>query len=317
MNLSQEFNYGHCYTDRKKDSRILLGDRYQEDPYLQKNREIVNQLFEDLALPVPNQNGFFKGTHNQIAFVESHGFVVRVGKAEILDLINPLIIQPIGWINSSNITVAIYPGIEIAEQVYPANKYPEDESYHYHKGLAEFNHKQVAAGFHFEDKYRSNMGVIRTPDEQGKEEKDTLVILDPDFQMFTFTDELKKSRNTAIEENSKRFENKADMIAATIYDVFGDKEILQDNIRAFEKHQSLRREFWNACKGEGKPDKAKLETLWGRCQTVVDNPQQVTFPVWKKENDAYKCHELTVNSLVLHSNWKIKPTPIRPSFTIN
>jgi len=315
MSLKHEFNYGWCYTDQKKDGRVFWGiSRYYEYSYSPQFHATTKKLFEELALPMPKKEEFFHGTYSDIAFVDSHGLVVRVGPAKLGNVINPLILQPIGWRSLKDITVSIYPGIEIAEHIYPWETYPRDEKRNYHEKLQDFSCKMEASGCSYSDGYGYNMGVIRTPDEQGNENKDTLVILDPDDKTFSSTKEINNERKLAIEDNIKKFTNNSDIIAATIYDVFGDKEILQDNIKAFEKHQPLRRDFWNACMGIN-PNKEKLEALWDRCAELVNNPQIATVPVWKKRNDVYIRSEMTINSLVLHNNWRIKPEPPKkPSY---
>lgn len=316
MSLKHEFNYGWCYTDPKKGGKVFWPyiHRDYEYTYSKEFHENTKMLFESLALPMPKKDEVFHGSYNDLVFADSHGLVIRVGPARIASLINPLIIQPIGWASSKGITVSIYPGIEIAEQVYSWENYPRDSKLVYHSKLQEFTYKIGQSGSFIGDGYHYNMGVIRTHDENGVENKDTLIILDPDYQRLIQgielnpkRKEINKLRSELVKKHDEELENNADVMAATIYDIYEGMHFLQDNIRAFEKHQYLRREFWNARKDGGNFSKEKLEALWDKCHELVDNPKCVSFPVWREKNGVYTCSNITVTNLVLHNNWRIKP----------
>jgi len=300
MSSKYEINYGWCYTDHKDGKEIL--DFYRDFDYVfgKEYSATTQGLLKDLGFPIPDISETYRGRRHDLLMVDSHGLIVRIGKTDIEDLMNPFVLQPIGWKQAEGITVAVYPGVETAEQVYP---------YYGHTKLYDiapkFQENILKSGTKYIDKYTYNLGVVRTQINNGKD-NNTLVVIDTDNMAIRNSQDLKEKKVEALQRNYSRFENKADAVAATFYEIYGNKRYIQDNMAAFEKHHSLRRTFFDACKGDTS-DKVKLGKLWDKCYEMVDVPKSATFPVWKNVGGVLKSSDITVNNLKLYNNWTKTP----------
>lgn len=296
--MKYNIEYGWCYTDHKKGRDIRPFYRDVDYVFGEKYSSEAQKLIGELMLPIPNLEEVYRGTYNDMLLADSHAFTVRIGNIDIEKLINPFFLQPIGWIQSDNVTVALYPGVERSEQVY---KTPDS----FCKAGEEFKAKMAKADTEHKDKFFYNTGVIQV--QSKKKLEDVVVVIDTDNSAIGLSKEIEEKKSEVWKRNCSIFNNKADALAATIYEVYGDKKCVQSNIRAFEKHQSLRRRFFDACDGSSVLNKAKLGKLYDTCYEMVDNPKSFTCPTWKKEGNLHKPADIIVNNTKLYNSWTVTP----------
>ncbi len=318
-----EVQYGWCYTDWKDGKEIAAEHRehdyLNEEPYATQVRNILEQL----GLPMPKPQEIFRGTHHDLLFLNSHGVVLRIGPTEVEDLMNPGFLQPLGWAETdlkvkniipdrfkgyasqkdTTISVAIYPGVELYESWAQSKDHPQRAG-----DLRGFLSKIGQGMFDVSD---YNKGVVRVADDDGKEVS-VEILMDAENEWNTSVEELTRKRDDSLRTLEKEFDNKADVMAQMMRDVFGetgDAGLLQ---RAFEVHQPLRRLFWEAfgsVKGPSDmPDPGQMGAFWDACKRVTNHPETAVMPCWHQDvNEEGKAvfvqEDVYVPHVVLYRQW--------------
>ncbi|MBI1214571.1 MAG: hypothetical protein GC185_01980 [Alphaproteobacteria bacterium] len=332
-----EFDYGWCKTDHKDGKEIRQDwrqtDYLNDEPYATR----VRAMLEQLGLPAPEKEQIFRGTNHDLLFLNTHGVVVRIGPIDVEDLMNPAIVQPLGWLEDKEnpvklgrysdghevpCTVAIYPGIELLRH------YLDDESPGKPELVGDLRNFLNATGQGAEDMSTANCGVIRVFDDDGKEIA-VKMLLDSDNSFNASSPETREKRATRFQaqESSKTKYgnstdpammgplvdvNKGEMLMNTLRDVFNAARNAKYFERAFEVHQPLRHMFWDAFKEvepvTGQPDIKKRQAFWDKCAAVTNKPEPMALPVWcTAQDDAdgirFVREELVVPHLVLYRPW--------------
>jgi len=272
-----KFQYGECKTDWKSGDELRETrhiDFMNEEPYASR----VKETLEKMGLPQPNKNEVFRGTHHDLLFLDSHGVMLRIGPTDVPDLMNPAVIQPLGWVEDKTnpiqlgeqslpFTVAVYPGIELYRD-FLADKNNDNTTTDLHKFL---NDTGQAGG----DLHPENLGIIRVKGDDGKE-VGVKLLLDPD-NAFNASDsgtgENKINRFTLAQQE---IGNNADAMEATIGSTLGTVENAALYQRAFEVHQPLRRMFSDFMENkgpDGKPNQNGMKNFWNACASTVNNPK--------------------------------------------
>lgn len=315
------FEYGWCYTDHKtgkeirKDYRSI--DYMNDEPYATR----VHAMLDQLGLPKPQDGEIFRGTHHDLLFLNSHGVVLRIGPQDVEDLMNPGILQPLGWLEDTDnkvkvgkldlpLTVAIYPGVELSSQYYDAKKKP---------ALAGSLYDLLSATNQGAGDVCSpgNTGIIRVLDDDGKEVAVQLLV-DADNEWNGASKNLREVRSSHLREQSgsaaqrPQDVGRGDILRNTLSAVFNAVQNVRYWEKAYEVHQPLRHMFWDAF-GKmdavtGLPDTPARQKFWETCAAVTNKPRAITLPVWQMQKDAagnvsYQRQEIHVPHLVLYRPW--------------
>ena len=315
------FEYGWCYTDHKTGKEIRKdfrsSDYLNDEPYATR----VHAMLEQLGLPVPKAGEVFRGTHHDLLFLNSHGVVVRIGPQDVQDLMNPGILQPLGWLedrgtetalgsNKLPLTVALYPGVELYDQYEMGRQIP--------KVIGNLYDLMKSNDFGTEDLLgQGNTGIIRVLGDDGKETA-VRVLIDADNNFNAASSGMRKklakhmaSQLGSASEHATSV-SKSDVLMNTLRDVFNHARNASYWEKAYEVHQPLRNMFWDAFQGVsavgGVPDAPKRDAFWATCAAVTNKPIQVTMPVWRTSKDAdgqmkFERSELHVPHVVLYRPW--------------
>jgi hypothetical protein len=287
------FKYGWCHTDHKEGKEIRTDfrkiDFMKDKPYA----ALVKKSLQKLGLPMPEKGEVFRGTHHDLLFLDSHGVVIRIGPLDVKDLMNPAIIQPLGWFEFKDkvtvdvkkndkvpFTIAIYPGIELYKDFNRSEKKDELEKTDLRAFLS-------ATGQGDRDMSSSNRGIIRVFDEENNKEVAVEMLLDPDNQFNGSTEGLTAKRSKALSNStgtSTEESNFAEVVSRALTSIFSAASDIKWYQKAFETHEPLRRLFWKSFKGKAEdeqPDAACMKLFWDTCARVTNNPASCTMPVWK------------------------------------
>lgn len=309
------FAYGWCYTDRKdgKDIRKWYRnkDYMKDEPY----GALTQKMLRALGLPAPEDHEIFRGSHHDLLFLDSHGVVIRIGPTDVTDLINPGIIQPLGWIEDTEntvkrggkdvpFTIAIYPGIELYENYLKDDNRPELAG-HVRDILKATGQGTRDIG------RKGNTGIVEILDGEGKNIA-VEMLLDPDSNYNGSKAEDKKIKAQKLQERKALSDNMGTALEMTLRDAFQKAQDIDPWTRAFQLHQPLRNKFWNAFQAPDQPDVEKMQDFWNSCAAVTNNPQPMTMSHWTSALDAdgkliVKKTSCNVDAVVLKTPWTTKP----------
>jgi len=315
------FEYGWCYTDHKTGKEIRKDfrktDYLNDEPYATR----VHAMLEQLGLPIPRAEEVFRGTHHDLLFLNSHGVVLRIGPLDAEELLNPGILQPLGWFEDKEnvidigrrslpLTVAIYPGVELDGQYDSAAQKPALAGSLYDILTA----TQQGVG---DMETQGNTGIIRVLDDDGREVAVRLLV-DADNSYNGTNAKMREKKTTQMHEQSgstgtaEAPQGKGDVLFNTLCTVFNAVKNVRYWEKAYEAHQPLRHMFWDAFGGveavTGVPDVPAREKFWTTCAAAVNKPMEITLPVWQMKKDdagkvSYERQELHVPHLVLYRPW--------------
>jgi len=313
-NTQAEFEYGWCYTDHKPGKQIRPDfrsiDYMNDEPYASK----VKETLEMLGLPKPEAAQIFRGTHHDLLFLNTHGVVVRIGHTDVEDLMNPAIVQPLGWVEDKAkskeisgkqipFTVSLYPGIELYSKYLQRSDKPELAG-----DLDDFLR---ATNQGTADVSRDNMGIIRILDEQGKELA-VPMLLDADNRYNSSSQELSEKRSSKLKQSAETSSHKGDVLSHTLQDVFSAAKHVGLWQRAFQLHQPLRNAFWSAMNSfedvDEQTQKERMKEFWDKCKSVTNQPTAVVMNNWSSRVNehgvkVFQKTETRIPNLVLYRPW--------------
>ena len=288
----------------------------KDEPYASQAKKMLKQL----GLPLPASGEIFHGTNHDLLFLNSHGVVIRIGPTDIPDLVNPAILQPLGWLEDRKqminfdgkktpFTVAIYPGIELAKNYrHPKSRNSRPKLV----GNLEMFLEETDQGTG--DLCENNTGVIRIMNDTGKAVA-VEVVIDPDNSFHSSSKELSKRRSRTLKKQERSSSNKSDVISRTLLETFNTAANAEYWQRAFETHQPLRQMFWEAFKDvkdlRYRPNPESLDAFWDKCAQITNRPEYVVMPVWRlhvnaKGGKTYTRKEIHIPNLVLYRQWTDK-----------
>lgn len=318
MSLKYPIEYGWCNADHK--SGLVIRSDYPRDDYMfsPEYSEAVEDMFEKLCLPYPKEDEVYRGTCHDMLFLENHGVVVRVGPCDLEDMINPYILQPLGWMNEWNISVSnekllnriindkftfgvsIYPGIN------PLMKYGKN-MHDSVNTIADLSENILNTGQLNKEVRTGNIGIVEL---DNGEEASLLLDSDNHYNMSIANNYYATERNKAHCIGVLDGRNSAEIMGATISSVFTMLASAKAPIKAFNKHQPLRHLFAEACNMDGEVDKPKMEAFWDKCAEVSINPEVMDFPVWKvTQTGEYIRQGLQKAKVELQRPWKVSLKP--------
>ena len=308
------FRYGWCYTDRKngKDIRRWYRnkDYMRDEPYA----SAVRDMLDTLGLPQPQDKEIFRGSHHDLLFLNSHGVVLRVGPTDVTDLINPGILQPLGWMEAPGITirrggkdvpltVAVYPGIELYENYLKQEGSPEL--------LGELRELLVETGHGTTDiEKKGNTGVIEIANDDGSPVA-VEILLDPDDKYNAAAPDESKRKKEKFAAALKRTGDTSAALSITLSETFRNAQKAKPFLRAFEQHQPLRELFAQAFK-DGNVDEIFRNAFWEACAAALTAPHPMKMSHWTSVIDEdgrlhVKRTEVTVDGVNLKTPWTVKP----------
>lgn len=291
-----DFEYGWCHTDHKDGRKIRKSfrkiDFLNDKPYAKR----VSEMLQELGLPAPEKEQIFRGTHHDLLFLDSHGVVLRIGPLDVVDLMNPGILQPLGWVRDLNcnvevashytktapLTVAIYPGIELYQNYLNDDNRPKSAG-----SLLDF---LEATGMSIIDANSDNTGVIRIQDESGQEIA-VEMLLDTDSLYNDSSTKISLLRSEFLQQAKKQYKNKGDVMRQTLTETFKDAQDVSSSwLKAFQLHQPLRQQFWQAYT-DGALDLAQMDVFWASCAAATKKPvpapvfSNAVMHVWYQKED--------------------------------
>ncbi|MGM0422456.1 MAG: hypothetical protein ACQEQL_05070 [Pseudomonadota bacterium] len=255
-------------------------------------------------------------------FLDSHGVVIRIGPLDVEDLMNPGILQPLGWLEdrrhkvqtdvlaeqTAPLTVAIYPGIELYKNYLDDNQRP--------KSAGDLEDFLFLTGAGLGDVKEPNKGVIRLQDEKTGGEVAVEMLLDPDNTFNRSAPDTSSERSSIMQKGQKTHKNKGDLMLHTLTETFKTAQNVSHWQRAFQLHQPLRNLFWQAFndvkKSTDNPDPQKIQAFWDKCAAVTVSPERQKMQVWRLKTDAKGVSKLVrkendMPELVLHTPWTKEP----------
>lgn len=322
------FEYGWCYTDEKDGQKIRKdlprADYATAKPYA----NIARYMLDKLGLPWPER--IFRGSTHDLLFLNSHGIVVRIGPTDVEALMNPGILQPLGWVEDREslvhvkgvsqgipFSVTLYPGIEQYNSFY--RRYKSEENGR-RKSCDEENRtcffgdtrsflRDTYQGMG--DCYERNQGVLRIVDETA-EETAVAVLLDSDNERNSAAPSVQAERAACLKAEASQFSNKAECVDRMFQCMFNDAGLARPYHRAFQVHQPLRQMFWEAFRNQDKPDVTLREAFWEKCAAVTNNPETVVLPTWRlyqtEDGDkVFRRSETVIPAMVLYRPWTGDP----------
>ena len=322
------FRYGWCKTDHKSGKEIR--DHWPRSDFMfdPAYAPSVEKMLSRLGLPIPSEEQIFRGTAHDFLFLDSHGVVVRIGFTDHADLINPGILQPLGWLedpdislcsggeNEIRLSVSVYPGIELYEMFSRHKKRLDEKGLHLYAGILDkylANTNQLTADMGNDE----NLGVIRIVDDKGKE-KAVSIVLDIDNEAngtYCHDSRMAKRRFRDILEKKQGDMDISDALLHTLQTHFNDHAHTKIYLKTVMAHQPLRKLFWSAV---DTPDISQtritpqgMEGFWQACAKAVNRPQNLTFPVWHIEKNADGSQKFvrqeTEGQIVLYRPWTRNP----------
>lgn len=307
------FRYGWCATDHKTGREIRQDYRKVDYLYDEPYKSSVRRSLKKLGLPLPGKSEIFRGTRHDLLFLDSHGVVLRIGPIDINDLLNPAILQPLGWIEDREnmicrnpFTVAIYPGIEIHRNFENDPSRPQEltDLYSFLSGTSQ------GTG----DSYGNNTGYIRVLDEVKQREVGVHMLLDMDNVYNGTGMNARKQRADILAAVRKEAGGYDDVLSKTICAAFKDVADAEFYKKAFEVHNPLRKLFWASFDGReegGAPDPAAIKYFWDTCARVTNNPASCVMPVWKSAGregtPRFTRKEVFMPQVILYRPWTGDP----------
>jgi len=299
--LKHSIKYGKCDADFKDSRRIR--DTYSREDYVfgAQFKNVTQELLADLGFPMPEEDEVFRDSFYDRLNLKSHGLVVKIGPTDIIDKINPLFLQPIGWKSAEDIigdiklpfTVAVYPRINRASMC-GLSKMIDFQS-----NLFEMTQN---LGLNYYNINIDNVGFIDVVSD-GLEKESVPLYFDVQSNENISDNISYNSAKFFINNEGNKIHNKGELLDKTIKAVSLHEYGIEKYVRAFEVHQPLRLAFWNAC-GDNGIDKAKLDNLWNECSFLTSRKKQYEYPVWRVEKGEYKRKIIKGQKISLCTTWR-------------
>ena len=287
------FEFGTCKTDYKDGKNLCRSDFVHDEKYCAS----LEKALQLLGLPQPQPQDIFRGTRHDLLFLNTHGIVLRIGHTHIKDLINPAILQPLGWLEDRGLMqgglpfcIAIYPGSEIMTQ-FINNSHGISLTPGYISDVLSMTEQMQ------HDLNDDNTGVIRVQDDDGHIYAVPLVI-DIDNQCVG---QNYKSEETAIRKMRAEYnaQTPGDVIELYMKQVFLNATNLLPSTteikiehweKAFAQHAPLRHAFWQSFDRtdihSATVNTQARDAFWQTCRTTLNTAVDLNYPMWTAERDA-------------------------------
>lgn len=267
-------DYQWCYTDRDgKNARVLPANKSTGDTrtdfFLEcEERDYTRYFFESLNLPLPCKDNIYRGTSQDLLFLDNYGLVVRTGPLDVIDLAHPGILQPLFWMPDfeTGHVIALYPGVQLLKQMNLADtdtKILKDR-------LATF--LDLSGHKTFDINHIENIGII----------DDKPIIIDSENLFFGLSCILTRGNKHTAYQNYIASKMRPDQaLAMVIKEFYGKKPEYKTWEGVYNAHQPLRAQIHDALNQP--TDAARLEKLnqfYRRCQHLTEKPESVIRHHW-------------------------------------
>lgn len=302
------FEYGWCRTDHKSGKEIRRDFRKDDYVFDEPYASRVAAMLDTLGLPQPGKGQVFRGTHHDLLFLDSHGVVLRIGPTEVEDLINPAILQPLGWLQDDKtkihlgvddrpLTVAVYPGVEIFDHYVRQRGAPELEG--------RLRDVLRDTGQQADDmEGEGNTGVIRVKADDGRKHAVRLLIdTDNDYNGTRLGESSQRKRaidRLLVLMRASGFGMDA-VVGATLGSLFDSVAMPWHYAQA--AHQPLRSLFWNAFQtpkiDDAQPDAQRRDAFWHACGVAAHKPVRLPSTLWSALKNADGSTTLTCREVMM------------------
>lgn len=292
LDMTTSVVYGECLSDHKD-----AGSKYDADfDYLAWASRVVEtslevkenmsreerlgffmaDAFKKLGLPLPRPEDIHHGSDGQLAFLDSHGGVVRIGNnidTDPRNFLHPHILQPLGWVTSEDnaFTIAIYPAVHHFDTWNPSDPL-----------IGRVEESLWANSFFGLDlSGDNNIGYIKL------DEGNYPVCLDISWRISE-----RDEQKTFNAFNRERDEKPAFNALRTLFqNVVRSTFPLEIQEKAFNFHQPLRHAFFmawpGADKNEGAPDPERMKKFWRMAHNYVHRGYQIVGDVNAQQGDRF------------------------------
>ena len=289
------FEYGWCKTDHKDGRRIRREFRDEDYLFDEPYASSVASMLDKLGLPEPKKGQVFRGTKHDLLFIDTHGVVLRIGPTEVEDLVNPAILQPLGWLQDDAnkirlgdrdrpLTVAIYPGVEIYDHYLKQRNAPEQAG-----SLRQVMRQTEQDNCDAEGE--GNTGIVRVKDDDGVT-KAVRVVIDTDNEWNSTSRDEGLRRKREMERLSILVRQAGlsmdAVVGASLGSMFDSVALPWHYAQA--AHQPLRNLFWRSFNSqhlnEAMPDAGRRDAFWHACSLAARKPVQLPSSIWQAEKNA-------------------------------
>jgi hypothetical protein len=309
----QAADYGWCHTDRLgKDAKqiaLVDGEPWRIDYFFDDQFDVTTQIFmKQFDLPMPEPDIVYRGNSQDLLFMDDYGLVIRTGLLDVVDLINPHVLQPLFWLPHDSVdhVIALYGGVQLLDQM----QIPQAQKA---KISQELSHNLEQTGQKSLDiQTIENIGIVNgmpividlentffgTEDPKLREEKREIYTMYIDYGLAPHQ-----------------------AIAYTMDLLYAQHPALRQWMLAYQAHEPLRAQLWDAISNEADNKRIeKLAEVYGRCKQLVSEPEQVSVVHEQKmvtngQVAAVSCHFTNI-SMALYHPWTgniadnaIKPLP--------
>lgn len=218
------------------------------------NKGVVKTHLLEIGLPFQLEK-FISGNGYDLLFLKNHGIIVKVGcDHDPIDLIHPCFSQPLWWATDekSAINTCVYAGEKLVSEkpTFTASKLREIVK------MSEQGETDISG---------RNIGFAG----------DLPILIDVDAVYNTTTS---KRKSTIKQRLAKHWLgssglSQAEVTRNVLFQVYGRDKKLQPWLAQFDRHQPLRRTFWEVQKTSGQERKDSLRNLWATVADWTQNPR--------------------------------------------
>lgn len=258
-------DYGWCYTNNPCINAKELNDR--DDFVFGRHNAAFVSIFNEFNLPIPNEKQIYRGKDEDLFFLDRFGLVLRVGEIDVMDLINPAILQPLAHVTVNGITGAIYPGIEL---LYHTSKNEDEFEYHCCDNSFETSFVTSFLISSFQkpnDVINQNVGMIELANSRS-----IPILLDANkIDNGCLDADMAKDKKDYIQlSGNSRHETVRELMEL----IYGNVEHFNLFIQAYDYHELLRSQLQDALSHNDKYErKVRLNNFYKKCANFCNKEQ--------------------------------------------
>ncbi len=288
--------YGLCQTDYKPHK-----NHYRELNHIYDHHGVIKTHLSDIGLPYRPQD-FLVGKKYDLLFLKNHGIVIKVGtNHNPVDLIHPCFSQPLWWATDvpSGITTCVYAGEKLSPET------PESHD--------KFEFLEIVAG----SKQMSG-DMIEKANTAFDGDLPIFIDVDAEYNRTICPEIRALKQELAAQWLNNSSVNNADGVQDVLLKVYGDNPTLEPWMQQFNRHQPLRRMFWDVQNLSGEDKREGLRSLWSNVESwTQDLPRENDGNMFRKlravVSDWRRSERPDYNGTKLHRDYLMPPVPTRLS----
>lgn len=264
--LSKSDVYGWCHTDRVgKDATKIecINGKAKRIDYFgdPEFAETTEWFMAQFGLPKPEMKDVYRGNSQDLLFLDDYELVIRPGVLDVVDLINPFVLQPLFWLPHETMehVIALYGGVQL---------------------LSEMNLPQQHIGRLVDEltanlyKTHQNALDIQTIENIGIINGMPIVI-DLENTFFGTTDPtLREEKRDLYSMYIEHGLPPHEAIAYTMDVLYAQHSEFSQWMLAYQAHQPLRAQLWDAIHHENDRT-GQLSLFYDRCASLMHCPEMV------------------------------------------